>query len=641
MTTCRDIAEPREKHSTGKRWGRRDVAGAVAVVLLFCLPLFVHLGAADFENDEAIYTFAVRSILQTGDWLTPKSSPHLDIAFLEKPPLKFWIVAAPIRLGLLPDNEFGMRFWDALFGGIAFLYVFAIARRFGGLLAGVAAVLVLFVQEDLVFYHGLRTNNMEASVFLAYAGGVHHFLRWSEEEAPAVRSRHIWMMTFFFVLGFMTKFLAIAFLPLVLVLTALSTRAGRRRIASDLRVFAAAAAAALAVIAPWFVYQSLQFPGEPYRIMFGDHIMTRFTSYTDPAHVQPWHHYFTVLHEQLRDSGTLLLVLAGAVLLAAAHGEINVTERLVTFLWFFLPLSLLSFGSSKLYHYAYPFLPPVAIAAGHAVSVCWRVASRLAGAISLESGFGEGLRSYLRILEKPGLQWLLRIVAGLAGLVAAVTWFLGPLRIEIGGVLLLRNTSLVRPLLVAAVASFLAGRRSLNLVLVPVVALLLLPLPGYERALARLGSNDQALQTLGACLERVTNGTAGGPAARPGVLVALPERLRFHFFYQYLGGLGAWDLADSLPPDEILAASLDPNQAPRPVLIWDRWHVEFVRRGRSGLAESAASAIAADAVDRSPARSPGVSWDYQVLELRPEVLLLLPGRYAACDERISRAGVEQ
>ena len=36
--------------------------------------------------------------------------------FLEKPPLKFWIVAAPIRAGLLPHDEFGLRFWDAVFG---------------------------------------------------------------------------------------------------------------------------------------------------------------------------------------------------------------------------------------------------------------------------------------------------------------------------------------------------------------------------------------------------------------------------------------------------------------------------------------------------------------------------------------------
>lgn len=63
---------------------------------------------------KAIYSFGADRILEIGDWLAPRSSPREDAVFLEKPPLKFWIVAAPIQLGLLPHNEFGIRFWDAL-----------------------------------------------------------------------------------------------------------------------------------------------------------------------------------------------------------------------------------------------------------------------------------------------------------------------------------------------------------------------------------------------------------------------------------------------------------------------------------------------------------------------------------------------
>ena len=87
------------------------------VLVLFCLPLFIGLRSLDLETDEAIYSFAVDRILEIGDWLQPKSSPSETAVFLEKPPLKFWIVAAPIRAGLLPHDEFGLRFWDALFGG--------------------------------------------------------------------------------------------------------------------------------------------------------------------------------------------------------------------------------------------------------------------------------------------------------------------------------------------------------------------------------------------------------------------------------------------------------------------------------------------------------------------------------------------
>ena len=63
-----------------------------AVVVAFCVPLFVGLGRTDVENDEAIYSYAVDGILATGDWLNPPLSPHQDWTFLEKPPLKFWLV---------------------------------------------------------------------------------------------------------------------------------------------------------------------------------------------------------------------------------------------------------------------------------------------------------------------------------------------------------------------------------------------------------------------------------------------------------------------------------------------------------------------------------------------------------------------
>ena len=104
--------------------------GALLLVLVACgLPLFSGLGHTDLGNDEAIYSYAAESILITGDWLSPRSSPNLHIIFLEKPPLKFWIVAAPIQLGLLPLDEFGLRFWDAVFGSAAFVYVFLLGRR--------------------------------------------------------------------------------------------------------------------------------------------------------------------------------------------------------------------------------------------------------------------------------------------------------------------------------------------------------------------------------------------------------------------------------------------------------------------------------------------------------------------------------
>src|SRR5262245_66313583 len=111
--------------TVGRRW-------LLLALLLFALPLFFGLRSLDLETDEAIYSFAVERMLVDGEWLQPKSSPSDTTVFLEKPPLKFWIVAAPIKLGLLPRDEFGLRFWDAVMGSLAFLYIFAIGSRLAG-----------------------------------------------------------------------------------------------------------------------------------------------------------------------------------------------------------------------------------------------------------------------------------------------------------------------------------------------------------------------------------------------------------------------------------------------------------------------------------------------------------------------------
>ena len=143
---------------------------------LFCLPLFAGLRGNDLRGDEAFYSFGVDRMLETGDWLIPRSSPFEDEPFYEKPPLKFWIVAGAMKLGLMPHDEFGMRFWDVLFSGIAFLYIFAIGRRLAGPVCGAIAVLVLFIHGPLLYEHGLRENNMEAPLFLSYCGGFYHYL---------------------------------------------------------------------------------------------------------------------------------------------------------------------------------------------------------------------------------------------------------------------------------------------------------------------------------------------------------------------------------------------------------------------------------------------------------------------------------
>ena len=105
--------------------------GLLVVHTLFCAPLFGNLDGWDLRSDEAIYTYAVDRIIETGEWLTPRSI-QVDGPFLEKPPLKFWMLAAGIEAGFLPHNEVGYRLLDALMGAVAFVYIYLIGVRVAG-----------------------------------------------------------------------------------------------------------------------------------------------------------------------------------------------------------------------------------------------------------------------------------------------------------------------------------------------------------------------------------------------------------------------------------------------------------------------------------------------------------------------------
>jgi 4-amino-4-deoxy-L-arabinose transferase-like glycosyltransferase len=364
------------------------------VTVLFGRPLFLALDSHDYDNDEAVYTFSVDMMLKTGDWLTPKYIPSETIPFLEKPPLKFLIVGLPIRWGLLPAHEFGMRFWDALMGSLAFLYVVAIGRRLAGPLCGLASVYLLFTHGPLVLDHGLRTNNMEAAVVLAYAGGMYHFLAW-RSSGPDSRG-HVLAMALYFVLGFMTKDVAALFLPLVILMTALLRREDRVRVYFHRGSFAIAAAVVIALIAPWFVYEYWLLGSRVFATMFGEHVVKRFTAYLDPAHLQPWHFYFSHLWSVLRLQGAALAVSLGAILVFWRTIRERWLEGALLVLWFVVPMTLISTGTSKLYHYAYPFLPPVALAGGYGIAKIaewiWKPVRRAT------RGLGAGLRTAIPVV---------------------------------------------------------------------------------------------------------------------------------------------------------------------------------------------------------------------------------------------------
>lgn len=367
-----------------KTW---TLLGVAVVVLLFGMPLFIGLGSEDLHNDEAIYSYAVDRIIESGEWLTPELSPptvfpgdpvYHRAAFFEKPPLKFWIVALPIRLGLLPHDEFGLRFWDGVFAVIAFVYVFLIGRRLVDPVCGIAAVFLLFVHSPLMFgNHSLRSNVMEAALVLSYAGGIHHFLAWSESDRPSIRRIHIFSIAGWFALGFMTKFVAVGFLPVVVGTMALSVRDWRQRLLVDVRWWAAAAGTAIILIVPWFAHEYATHGSGFWDIMFGAHVYDRMRGTLAPSHIQPWSFYYAELYRNLNSAGTVGWVIVGTVLWTLESMRQRWKGGALVLAWYLISIGIISMSVAKLYHYSFPFLPAVALVGAYPISLVARFTQRL------------------------------------------------------------------------------------------------------------------------------------------------------------------------------------------------------------------------------------------------------------------------
>lgn len=97
-----------------------------AVVLLCILFLYLYnLGLNQvWQPNEAFYSDASKNMLKTGDFLTPVYNGEIR---LNKPPMTYWVTA--LSFYLLGQNEFALRFFQALAGLGTGLVTYLLAKR--------------------------------------------------------------------------------------------------------------------------------------------------------------------------------------------------------------------------------------------------------------------------------------------------------------------------------------------------------------------------------------------------------------------------------------------------------------------------------------------------------------------------------
>jgi 4-amino-4-deoxy-L-arabinose transferase-like glycosyltransferase len=583
---------------------RPGVAVFAIAALIAGLALVFELGSWDVENDEAIYTYAVERMIDTGDWMTAREIPT-DFAFLEKPPLKFWMVGLPIRLGLLPRTPFGFRAVDALLGAIAFGYVALIAYQLAGPAAAIASCLLLFGLRDLVLLHGIRSNNMEASLVAAYCGGLYHFLRWRHQGAR----RDAIITGAWFTLAFLTKFVAAAFLPLVALVSLALPWPGLlpKPFRASLGDWLWAVALWIGASAPWFIYEYWLFGNKLIETIFLQHVFVRFTAALDPIHLQPWNHYYVGILRMLTEARGTWLVAVGVGLLVYRVGRYRDGLAWTLLVWGILPLALISGLSSKVMHYTYPFLPPLALAGGLAVAAPLSMFK-----VRLEhlAGHLEGVR-FRRVadrLSQPAVRRILIAIGVAAIVLAAIALVAGTTKVVIGGVPL-RNSSIMRPLAIAAVAFALAQAWRHALTWAPVAMLMLLPLSAARETLLAASRPAHPLRALRDCARPLVE--AG--RVRGGADAVSSDSIP-HTYAFYVLPLGSWDAVTTFDPGVHGPALDDP-----------------ARRRALVLSARAFSDLALQRLREGKPLPPGI-------RAHANKIVLLPGPLAACRDDAVRAG---
>jgi hypothetical protein len=484
-------------------------------------------------------------------------------------------------------------------------------------MCGAAAVLLLFAHHPLLFNHGLRANTMDAPLVLAYCGGVFHFLAWArrvperagEAESGMRDAAHAVAVGLYFVLGFMTKFVAALFLPLVIAAVGASVDEYRGRIVRHWRLWAGVGVLALALIAPWFAWAHLRYGGALWQSMVGDHVLRRVTSSLDPTHVQPWYFYPSILYTRLRESDSATLVFAGLIVLTFQVARRRWPEGVTVIAWSVLPLILMSASTSKLYHYTYPFLPPLALGAGYVATLAVLLApAPLSRAVRAFDEYKvRRLPHAAAFLGRDPLRRLLLGASAGALVVAIVSVTYGPIQFAVGATEI-RSSGVFRPVIVAFVCALLAGAvTGASRRWVVVLVLGFLPLGGYRQSVAALFDNEGPIRAVRDCVLQVQSGLG---ATSSGLYVDLPDAAVSYPLYYYFRKVRPWIRPgpSATAPSERRA---DGVLAELPSLVLQ--------------AHEAGTGQALSPTDSGPARG-----SVPTADVGAGVVIRLPGPYAAC-----------
>jgi 4-amino-4-deoxy-L-arabinose transferase-like glycosyltransferase len=227
------------------------------IVILFVLTTAIYLATAGWpallDDADASHALAARALLDRGDWVVL----HINgIAWLEKPPFHYWLVAA--CFALFGESTFATRLPVALAVVALTLLVYSFGSRFFGTRAGCYAGLVMCTSVGVFLY--TRIMIPEAIYTLEFTAIFYLFLRaWTGSLDPRIA---MWGVPALVGIAALTRAAIGPFFPLAIIfLFILATNGWRRLRSRGVWPFAVGAVVLAAVAVPWHVIAGQRAPG--------------------------------------------------------------------------------------------------------------------------------------------------------------------------------------------------------------------------------------------------------------------------------------------------------------------------------------------------------------------------------------------
>jgi hypothetical protein len=295
-------------------------------------------------------------------------------------------------------------------------------------------------------------------------------------------------------------------------------------------------------------------------------------------------------------------------------------------------MAAISAGTGKLFHYAYPFLAPLALAGGWLVAfIAARIYRWLAPPLT---AFAERRDATLPgWLTSPWSQMVLSVAGLLSLAVLALTLVFDRVHVAIGTTTI-RNSSVFRPA-VMTLAAWLIGAppQILRAALVAAVLAMAMPLSAYHTNVARTAETQRTMHEVRACLSPIMDEQVAMGRKRRGTWVET-ARAWWPPFY-YLRGFGAWQEGSRSTP-LVVKHLLSPDEPQMVLMSETRYHevlAELAANRETVLAEAARfagtdPAVLTERLERQPVGLVSIS----------ETRLLLPGPFAVCGHERVRVG---